>query len=214
MATIIKIKITQAKKAYCEVHLDDGRVISAHIETVYKHFLDKGKSIDEELIYELIVDFDYIKLREYATNVISRRFYTEREIRNKLGERSEYNKNIELVIEKLREYNYIDDALYAERYIKDAKRLKKYGDLKIRAMLSQKGVDDGIITRKLNETKEDLEDIEFENLLKLCLKKSITLKETDKYKKRQKLYAYLARRGYDSYMIKRAIDNVEEQGEI
>lgn len=209
MAKITRIKVTNAKKEHCEIHLDDRRIINANLETVYNNFLDKGKEIDEDLIEKLASEFEYLELREYAKNIVSKCFYTEHEMKIKLRRRSHNEESIEKVIAKLVEYKYLDDALYAEKYIKDAKKLKKYGELKIKVMLKQKGISQSVINQKLEETRQELEGTEYENALKLCIKKSKMIGDIENYKRRRKLYTYLATRGYDSTLVKKVLDEEE-----
>lgn len=213
MTTILKIEVTHVRKQLCQIHLSDERVIDAHLESIYQYSLDKGREIDEKTIENLSADYDYFQLRSYGINLVGRRFYTEKEIRDKLAKRAVLSTNIEKVIQQLLRYDYIDDALYAEKFIKDGKKLKKHGVRKIKYDLLQKGIDENIIEKMLSETKEDLEDFAWENILKLCIKKRKAYIKEDPYKRRQKLYQYLSRRGYESAEIKKAIDKCELEAE-
>jgi len=209
MAKILKIEVTRPKKQIGEIHLSDGRKIETHLESVYKYFLDKGKEIDEETIEHIIDDYDYFALRSYGINLVGRRFYTEKEIRDKLKERAIDYRNVQKVIDQLLKYDYINDEIYAEKYIKDAKRIKKHGNIKIKHNLMQKGVDENIISKILADTHEELEDSNWDNIVKLCRKKRKSYIGQEPYKIKQKLYQYLSRRGYVSGEIKKAIEYVE-----
>ena len=101
------------------------------------------------------------------------------------------------VIEKLSEYNYINDEMYCKVYANFQN--KKSGKKKIKYDLIKKGVDEKIIEGALENYEEDLSVIE--NLALKYLKN----KQKD-YKTKTKLFSHLASKGFDFENINKVIN--------
>ena len=85
-----------------------------------------------------------------ALDIISRREYSEKEIRDKLYKKFNDHKVSELVITSLIEKGLVNDHRFAEMYIIARKR-KGFGPKKIAYELLAKGVSDDISSQALNE---------------------------------------------------------------
>ncbi len=153
----------------------------------------------------------FLKLRESIINrakkrvyyLLSDRAYTAFEIRTKLARSAYHYADIDIVIAYFRRLSYLDDYEYADRYInlyKDRKSIRQIKD-----KLRTKGVDRHIID-ELIFSLDEIGDIQYNLALEQGLKKYNSLKQSDKV--RDKLYSYLARRGYDYGIISRVITEI------
>ena len=99
------------------------------------------------------------------------------------------------VLSKLQTDRFIDDARYAEAFVRDKLNLSGWGAYKIKASLRTKGVSkdiiDEVVAPMIAETDmaERLEDI--------MRRKMRTLKYTSAYDARTKLIRFAASRGYE-----------------
>jgi regulatory protein len=144
----------------------------------------------------------------------SRREYCSSDIYKKAldamdGNASEAGK----VLEKLQEEKYVDDRRYARAYARDKSSIVGWGSVKIRYMLSAKGVARDVIDEALAEVDADSADRRFE---KLMLAKCRAMKEDANV--RMKLIRFAAGRGYGyeqaSSMADRIIRMNKENEEI
>ncbi len=141
--------------------------------------------------YEYILnEVIYTKAMEKATRFLSYRVRSEKEIREKL--KQDFSDEItRRVIEVLKNYEYIDDRVFARAFISDSINLKKDGKFKIKYNLFQKGVDEEII----EEIFAEFEDKGENNVINLIDKKTGGKRDLD-MKAKKKLYYFLSNKGY------------------
>ena len=139
----------------------------------------------------------------YLYRIISRKDYTEFEIREKLYRKFGLESSIiEKLIGKLKEEGFIDDMRFAHNYVEN-KVLAGYGSLYIIAALSRKGIN-------INEefigniiSTMDIERIR-ENIKKILIKRH--------FLNIDKCYAFLQRRGFKIEEIKELVTEVNKDG--
>ncbi|WP_409311134.1 recombination regulator RecX [Pectobacterium sp. B1J-3] len=142
----------------------------------------------------------------YAMNVLAVRDHSEFEIRRKLaaylyqpertdGALNDVKKNvsaeeIESVILYCTEHGWLDDGRFACRYIRSRSR-KGYGSQRIRAELSQKGIDKETISTAFDES-----DIDWCELAKSIAERKFGYPLPVEWKEKVKLQRYLLYRGF------------------
>lgn len=183
----------------------------------YKMFVDGdffAILMDEDIVkYHLKLNTEYSasQLNEIATtaqnkvatdmalNLVSKFLKTEKQIKDYLKEKSFTQTAIDYAINKLKEYNYINDIQYAKNYVQSRQNSK--GKRAIKFELKAKGIAEEIINRVLDETENSQEVIE-----KLALKFVKNKKNDEKIK--EKLFRHLVSKGFEFDEIKSAIDKV------
>lgn len=114
----------------------------------------------------------------------------------------------EKVIEKLEEEDFLNDERFALTYAGSKFRILHWGKLKIRAGLRSKGVVDNFIAQALDSIDE-------EQYLQ-CLRDLITAKLTtlkaikDIRIVKQKVFSYLASKGFEENLIFQEIKNINK----
>lgn len=109
------------------------------------------------------------------------------------------------VLERLQDEKYVDDRRYARAYARDKASIAGWGSVKIRYMLSAKGLARDVINEALAEVDSDTSDRRFE---KLMLAKCRSLKGSDDV--RLKLIRFAAGRGYGYEQASSMADRVIE----
>jgi len=142
-------------------------------------------------------------LRKCGT-LLAQRDYTCARLREKLL-RGGYEEEIaDEVIESLKEAHYVDDARYARNFI-EAHR----GDrsrLRIRKDLEDRGVPSDIISEAVREEFEESGDAaEIRQIRKLMEKRKFDPESAD-WNEKQKVQAYLYRKGYAASAVRAAMD--------
>lgn len=131
---------------------------------------------------------------DYAFSLIEKKRYTSNELEKKLEKKGFIAKPI---IDRLKELNYINDLEFAIDY-KNKKENEGYGKYKILFQLKVKGINEGILSSL---------DFSDENLESVFLKKLPKIKDN----KKQKIYAFLVNRGFESENIKSLIYKYEDK---
>lgn len=186
-------------KTRCNIYVDGRFCCGLTLETVVKNRLKVGQIVTQEQLEEMQLESEKYTALDKALHFLSATRKTEREIRTYLTKKGYLPAVIEYVIEKLREYGFINDGEYAEAYTESA--AKRKGGRLIRMELKNKGLSDEAIDGALSEldSEQELETA------KKILEKYMRGKTADKATL-QKAYRYLMSKGFDYEVAKAAID--------
>ncbi len=144
-----------------------------------------------------------ISCRERALKIISIKDRTEKELRDKLNEKGYQENDIDVVIEFLKEYKYIDDTSFAINYAKDCVCLKKWGKTRIKTELVRKGIDKELAQEAVENACEDSGSLVLSEM-----KKRFKDADFSNPKERMRIFGYFARRGFSPNEIKGAINQL------
>ena len=112
---------------------------------------------------------------------------------------------IERIISSLVEDRFVDDARFADAYVRDKARFSKWGAVKIAYNLKRLGVDPSVIKAALRENSSFFGE---EMLVELMQKKWKGLKaEEPLARKREKLVRFALQRGFDYGQIMKVIND-------
>jgi len=214
---VVVIRLMPLKRGYYQVELGDadGEIydMTVHEETVLAYRLIVGKELDEATFCALEDSKDYEKAYRYAIDVLSRRLYTEKEIRRKLYDREVTATIIDDVIEKLTELELLNDFSYATLYIENQLEIGKKSQRQIISELYQKGVGESIVDDLMGLFDQASER---ERMLRE-LRKSYdrySRKDFNDFELRNKVLGALGRKGFDFYEAKRQYDFFIEDLEL
>lgn len=135
---------------------------------------------------------------------------TEKEIRDKLASKGFSEEASDFAIRKGHEYGYVNDINYVEAYIRSRAVPAKWGEQKIISNLHKRGIPVDLAKKKINEAYT--EDTRLQNAMELTRKKLQSLGDIDLVKKRQKLYNFLAGRGFSYEVIKKTVEEAIREG--
>lgn len=202
MAVITKIEIQKNNENRCNIYLDDNFYSGVESIIVFKYRLKVGMEIDKKQLDEIIFDSEKEKAFTYAVEYVCKYVATEKQLINKLYDKG-YHKNIvEYVINKCKEYSYIDDLKYAKAYIFQNRAVK--GKLRLEQELIKKGIKKEIVLEALEEYKEE------DGCLNIAKKKAKN-KDLDDPKQYASLIRYLQYRGYEFDDIKEALEIIKKE---
>lgn len=107
---------------------------------------------------------------------------------------------VDEIIEKLIEERYIDDERYVKAYVNDKFKINKWGKVKMRHYLKQKGLSDEVIQNGLDQINEE----KYKTLLiKIMKAKAKSLKGKDKFQKMGQVIRFAQNRGFEPELIHR-----------
>jgi len=98
------------------------------------------------------------------------------------------------LIKRLLDEGYLNESRYVKAFVKDKFRFSKWGRIKIRYALRQKGLSASLVDEGLSEIGEE----DYLNLLsELLRQKKRTVKANTPYEQRGKLLRFAAGRGFE-----------------
>lgn len=183
------------------VHLGDRHVLDLSRVVVEAAGLRPGDLLDDSALATLTDRDDLERTFERALRFLESRPRSEREVRTRLLRHGIPEPRIDAVIERLRGIGLIDDAAFARFWIENRERFSPRGARALKAELRQKGL---AAEMAGEEVAEGLD--ESASAREVALRRGPRLAGLDYQTFRQKLWALLARRGFDYEVIPAAIE--------
>ena len=141
---------------------------------------------------------DYEQALKRAAALCSSQEQCSSQVRQKLISWKVSGQDAEKILQLLIKEKFVDDQRYANFYVRDKFRFNGWGKIKLAVMLSQKEIPKSNIEEALNQIDPELYK---ERCARLIGDKAATLRETNPYKKKGKLFRFAAQRGYESDLI-------------
>ena len=193
------------------VYLDGEFAFGIHEDLVVKHSLQVGATLTPEEARELERDEQYVDAKQTALDYLAYKPRTEEEVRRKLRQEDVPSPVIEDVIARLYELEYLDDEAYAHDYAHNRFSSKKYGPVRIRRELTERGVDRRLADAAVDELFAEV-DVTAAAWTHAEKRWPRLAGEDDPRRRRQKMYRYLRRRGFTSNTIRPILDELERDG--
>jgi regulatory protein len=165
-------------------------------------WLQVGQELSPEKIQELQeVDAQEVAYQR-ALNFISYRPRSEAEVRQNLQKHDIPEENITEVLARLRKSGLVNDLQFAQAWVENRSTFRPRGGRALALELRQKGLSNEAIT-------EALRDLDEEQLAyQAALKQSRKYATLDWLAFRQKMSAFLARRGFNYEVVKPVIERI------
>ncbi|MCL2555717.1 MAG: RecX family transcriptional regulator [Firmicutes bacterium] len=197
MGIISSIEKQKKNKNRVSIYVDGEFVLGLEEIVLIQERIKIGDEINEQRLKDVAFKSDINTAFNKAIKYLGSRLHSKKEIEKYLFSKEYDNEIVDLVINKLNEYGYINDENFANEFIKSYS--KKYGKHYVCMRLKEYGVDRDIIDRLLNYSDND-------SLKRVAEKYLSTRKDVSK----QKLYGYLYSKGYSSDDILFAIEDLKE----
>lgn len=189
------ISVTSIKpitKKKFKVRFDNGIEVELYKGDIKTFDLFDGCTLDGSKQKEFFTDFLGKRATKRAMHILEKADRTEQEIRDKLKKNSYPEECIDIAINYLYSYHYLDDERYAQNYV------MFYNDTrsqqKIKFDLQRKGVSRDIINSVLEEYYLDNE---LDQIKKWIEKKHFDIEKADA-KGFNRMYSFLLRKGFKS----------------
>ncbi len=168
------------------------------LETTVKNRLKVGQTVSPEALSKMQLESEKSVALDKALTHISATRKTEKQVRDFLRGKGYLPDVIDYVLEKMREYGFVDDSEYAEAYVEFAGG-KKGGRL-IKAELRKKGIAQEKIDEALNKLDVETQVETAGAILQKYLRNKERSRET-----LQKAYRYLISKGFSYDTAKSAV---------
>lgn len=132
------IRIDKGKGPFYEVATSEGETLRVSEDLLVRFRLLKGKELSEEELKEIKKSAGFDLGLQQAMNYISYQLRSEMEVRTYLKDKEIEKQDRDLVVERLKELNLIDDKNYGESYIRTQVRMSDKGPVVISQQLRKK----------------------------------------------------------------------------
>jgi regulatory protein len=185
-------------------------LIGVSSQTLLDYSIQRGTLLTRDLFHQLSDSEEYQSVRDRCYKLLSGRDHGAEELKRKLVQKGFSTAMSEQVVAEFREKDLLNDRTYATKFAHDKHHLKQWGPRKIESALFKKGVPKIVISDTIRELKHTIDSVD--TCVELALKRRRHfLREDDLFKRKQKIFRYLAGKGYSSDKIKKALPNIEKQ---
>ena len=192
-------------KTKYKVDLDGQFAFVLYKGELSRYGVKEGAELTEETVDEIYNTVLLKRAKKRAMHLLEDMDRTEAGLREKLRQGLYPAEIIEKAIDYVRSFGYLNDARYAENFILSRRNSKSRKE--IHALLLGKGITDEEISIAFENCYGDQE--EQEAVRRILEKKRVDPKTTDD-REMQKIYGYLARKGFRYETIRQVIQNYNE----
>lgn len=138
----------------------------------------------------------------YALRLLTARAYSTRELQRRLARRGISQTESNTVVGNLTRSGLLDDARYAEQFARGKIVNDSASPRRVALLLARKGIERTVADAAVARVVEDERIDPVVAAERVAKRKLASLEGLDPRVARQRLYAYLARRGYDVDVIR------------
>lgn len=191
-----------------KVYIDNQYAFPLYLSELRRFNIETGNEITGDSL-EKIEEILYKRIRERILYLLDSSPRTEYEIRTKLFKSGYIEVYVTPVINRIKEYGYIDDYAYARMYSESLRNSKNNSRRVIEQKLYQKGISTEIISRIMDEVSIDETDLIF----KVLKKKKVDTESYNNmdYASRRKVYGYLISKGFAPSNVSRCLGELTEE---
>jgi len=185
------------------VYLDGVYAFPLALSVAIKAGLKKGQCLTSTDVERLVATDSLEKAYERALNFLSFRPRSSAEVRRYLTEKGVDTSLVEPVIARLTQAGLLDDAAFAHSWVENRQQFNPRGRRVLRQELMQKGIERDVIEAVLPADEEEASPA-----LAIARRRAAALAGQDYPRFRQKLSAYLLRRGFDYEVVSDIVSRV------
>ncbi len=143
-----------------------------------------------------------------ALDLLAARPYSVRDLRRKLIQKEYPTDEVEAAVTRLTEAGLLDDSRYALAYARSKIVSAGASKRRVRQELARKGVESAVATEAVEQVIIDEEVDTAATVRRVARRKLITMGDLEPLVLRRRLYAFLARKGYDLDEIRSVVDEL------
>lgn len=207
-ATITSIRACPDDPVRVSLRVNRQRVGRILLETKASLELEVGTPWTEQLAEQLREELDRGNAYRAAVRILTKRAKSSGELRRKLREYKHEPEAIEWSIERLIDLGVLNDEEYARMVVRSQLSRKPAGRRLLTGKLREKGVDQSIVQRVLDEMLEERDTLADARKLAEQAARSISDRHETEVRRRR-ITGRLARRGFDFDMIRKVVDELD-----
>lgn len=185
------------------ITMEDGTVFVLYRGELAKLDIREGVDVPEEVLRRIREEILPLRAKKRVMNLLQKRDYTTAGLRDKLREGAYPEACIDEAVAYAESYGYVDDARYAEDFIRY--HLEKKSRTRIEQDLMRKGISKALIGEVFEKLAEEGTSQDEERMICALLQKKNFNHRAATEKEKQRMYAFLYRRGFHTEAINRAL---------
>jgi regulatory protein len=213
MAVITGIVASSKKEGRFVLQVDGAAGTTVSLDIIDRLQLRVGREVDEAPAARLVEEGGALAAYDRALNMLAFQARSSRELKRRLVQKGEEPSHVDAAVERLVAAGLLDDAEYARQVARSKVAGQGASKRRLQQELFKRGVERGVADAAIGEVMSEEGVDESEVVERFALKKLRSLGALDAPTRRRRLYAYLARRGYDGESIRRAMARVLDEGE-
>lgn len=203
--TITDIQPHPQLHSHHQLYLNQEPATVIHTSLVKKFGLRIGLEIEAQVIEKIVAADAEMKAKNYALRLLREDIYSKPQMTQQLEGQGYGENTVKTIITELIQSGHIRDKQFAEKWIQKRLRTNPRGKTLLKQELIDKGVDRETAEKAIAEVKmEDEETL----ALQIAQKQARHYKNLPIHTAKRRLHGYLARRGYESDVILRIIQEL------
>lgn len=186
------------KRGRVALYVEGEFLLSMHPDVFAVSGLSVGSEVDTESLETLSAEAELKKAKEKALNLLSYKEYTTKQLTDRLKRHTD-EESAEQAVARMEELGLLDDDDYAERFARDLSERKKFGILRIRQEMRQRGLTNEQIEYATSLLRSDPE----EKMREIIARKYPLAYEDEKVRRRA--FSALMRMGYPAAEVRRVL---------
>lgn len=207
-ASITSLRGCPDDPARVSIRVNRQRVGRVLIETKVEYGLEVGTVWDERLAMALAEELNRGNAYRAAVRILTKRAKSSGELRRKLREYKYESDAAEWAIGRLVELGVLNDEEYARMVVRSQLSRKPAGRRLLAGKLRDKGIEQDLIDRVLDEALEDRDTLADARKLAQQAARSISERHPSEVRVRR-ITGRLARRGFDFDVIRKVVDELK-----
>ncbi len=190
--------VRMTKRGRVALYVEGEFLLSMHPDVFAVSGLSVGSEVDTESLETLSAEAELKKAKEKALNLLSYKEYTTKQLTDRLKRHTD-EESAEQAVARMEELGLLDDDDYAERFARDLSERKKFGILRIRQEMRQRGLTNEQIEYATSLLRSDPE----EKMREIIARKYPLAYEDEKVRRRG--FSALMRMGYPAAEVRRVL---------
>lgn len=196
-------QLTALGKGRYKVYIEDRPAFVLYRGELNRLGIREGEGITEGNLREIQEEILPLRAKKRAMNLLQKREYTTAALREKLRDGEYPEACVEEAVAYVESYGYVDDLRYARDFI--VYNLDRKSRMRIEQDLMRKGIQKDSVRAVFEELEEEGTRQDEASMIRTLLdKKKYDAKNADAQEK-QRMYAFLYRKGFHADAINRAL---------
>jgi regulatory protein len=212
-ARVTGISATARHPGRFEILVDGSTIAILSLDGIERLGVRLGVAYGESLANRVAVEAAALHTFDRALAMLAARPRAARDLEHMLVRKGELAEHVAAAVQRLIALGALDDAKFARQFIRAKISGAGLSRRRLQSELWRRGVARDVIDAALAEVLEVDEVDESAQIAQVAAKKLRTLRSLDAATARRRLYAFLARRGYDGSAIRRVMDALPASGD-
>lgn len=200
---MIVTQLTDMGKGRYKVYIEERPAFVLYRGELNRLGIREGEEVTEGTLREIREEILPLRAKKRAMNLLQKREYTSAALREKLRD-GEYPEDcIEEAVAYVESYGYVDDLRYARDFI--VYNLDRKSRMRIEQDLMRKGIRKDMVRAVFEELEEEGTRQDEASMVRSLLEKKKYDARTADGQEKQRMYAFLYRKGFHADVINKAL---------